>query len=102
MSVDSLLSRLVELTAAVAILVIVASALGIMVGAVKPREALSNIAVVLGLAVAFVALLGVMMHLWRQMHLTTKVVVATTGTTLALCAMLHRRKSDRDRTKGVK
>lgn len=97
----SICSEFAELTEAVAILIILVNALGLMIGAVKPGEVPRNVALSLCLAVIVVTSFEVLLHLWEELTFLEKMGLATIWIMLVLRGIPRRRTPKRGKSRDA-
>jgi hypothetical protein len=68
-----------EIVGSLATIAIITTALGTMVGLVKPADALKYCVAIVGIAIVLVMLVSVLVGIWSSMSLWQKVIVALIG-----------------------
>lgn len=80
-----------------AILSIVAVALGLMIGAVKPSDALKHIGTILGMVIILMLLPGILIGTWSRLLIWQKLGLAAIVAVLWFLRQSHRRSRDKHR-----
>lgn len=76
--------RLAEIFALLVVLVVVANALGLMVGVLKPAEALRCVVIALSLCAVLAVLVVMLLQIWSDLTILQKIGVTAIGLALLL------------------
>lgn len=101
MFVSNVPCEIEEMAAPVLLLVVVANTLGLMIGSVKPADALRKIALTFCLLVLLAALFGTLSHVWENLNFLQKMGVATMGVALMLWVIQRWRAPRKSKSKGT-
>ena len=86
----SLANVLTEILASLAVLLIVTAGIGVMLGAIKPADALRSIGALVGVFVLLAVLICNLMNLWAALPLAKKIGLVAPGVALLLWLALRR------------
>ena len=95
MSASSFMQAWVALTGALAMIALILTAFALMLGAIKPADAVRHLGAILGMVIVLMFIPGILMSAWSGLSLWQQIALVAMG--IGICSLLRSRRQSRKR-----